>query len=209
MHDAFPTKTLSDKEPDDLPDADGRQLPWYRLLTSYHWFVLLVAALGWLFDCMDQQLFILARVPALKALLPAAASENFFAGLVTAIFIVGWATGGLIFGVLGDRIGRARVMMWTILIYSVCTGLTAFSVSVWDFALYRFLTGMGVGGEFAVGVALVAEVMPSRAGRSPWPCSRRSRPSATSPPPWSVWASVTWPRPAGSPASPPRGNSCS
>ncbi len=163
MHDAFPTKDLSDKEPDDLPDADGRQLPWFRLLTAYHWFVLLVAALGWLFDCMDQQLFILARVPALKALLPAAASENFFAGLVTAIFIVGWATGGLVFGVLGDRIGRARVMMWTILIYSVCTGLTAFSVSVWDFALYRFLTGMGVGGEFAVGVALVAEVMPSRA----------------------------------------------
>ena len=54
-------------------------------------------------------------------------------------------------------------MMWTILIYSVCTGLTAFSVSVWDFALYRFLTGLGVGGEFAVGVALVAEVMPDRA----------------------------------------------
>ena len=54
-------------------------------------------------------------------------------------------------------------MMWTILIYSACTGLTAFSVGVWDFALYRFLTGMGVGGEFAVGVALVAEVMPDRA----------------------------------------------
>ena len=158
MHDAFTPvapKPISE---------DGPQLPWYRLLTSYHWFVLLVAALGWLFDCMDQQLFILARVPALKALLPdAASSENFFAGLVTAIFIAGWATGGLIFGVLGDRIGRARVMMWTILIYSVCTGLTAFSVSVWDFALYRFLTGMGVGGEFAVGVALVAEVMPDRA----------------------------------------------
>ena len=144
------------------PVDDGR--PWWRLLTSYHWFVLAVAALGWLFDCMDQQLFLMARVPALKALLPdAALSENFFAGLVTAIFIAGWATGGLIFGVLGDRIGRARVMMWTILIYSACTGLTALSVSVWDFALYRFLTGLGVGGEFAVGVALVAEVMPDRA----------------------------------------------
>ena len=54
-------------------------------------------------------------------------------------------------------------MMWTILIYSACTGLTALSVSVWDFALYRFLTGLGVGGEFAVGVSLVAEVMPDRA----------------------------------------------
>ena len=54
-------------------------------------------------------------------------------------------------------------MLWTILIYSLCTGLSAASVTIWDFAFYRFLTGLGVGGEFAVGVALVAEVMPSRA----------------------------------------------
>jgi len=69
----------------------------------------------------------------------------------------------LIFGVLGDRIGRAKTMMMTILIYSACTGLSALSRGFWDFALYRFLTGLGVGGEFAVGVALVAEVMPARA----------------------------------------------
>ena len=61
---------------------------------------------------------------------------------------------------LGDRIGRAKTMVVTILLYSLCTGLSSFSVSVWDFSLYRFLTGLGVGGEFAVGVALVAEVMP-------------------------------------------------
>ncbi len=164
MHDAFSTQPSPEKNLTDLSSSDGGQGPWWRGLTSYHWFVLAVAALGWLFDCMDQQLFLMARVPALKELLPdAASSENFYAGLVTAIFIAGWATGGLIFGVLGDRIGRARVMMWTILIYSACTGLTAFSVGVWDFALYRFLTGLGVGGEFAVGVALVAEVMPDRA----------------------------------------------
>jgi MFS family permease len=76
---------------------------------------------------------------------------------------VGWATGGLFFGILGDRIGRAKVMLLTILIYSFFTGLSALSYTVWDFALYRFLTGLGVGGEFAVGVALVAEVMPDRA----------------------------------------------
>jgi predicted MFS family arabinose efflux permease len=164
MHEAFSSHAPSKKDSADLSLPDGSQGPWWTGLTSYHWFVLLVAALGWLFDCMDQQLFLMARVPALKELLPdAAASENFYAGLVTAIFIAGWATGGLIFGVLGDRIGRARVMMWTILIYSVCTGLTAFSFGVWDFALYRFLTGLGVGGEFAVGVALVAEAMPDRA----------------------------------------------
>ena len=119
---------------------------------------------------MDQQIFNLARVPAMKELLPHEPGEspakelmNFYGPLATSIFMIGWATGGLIFGVLGDRIGRAKVMMWTILIYSVCTGLSAFSVGFWDFAFYRFLTGLGVGGEFAVGVSLVAEVMPNRA----------------------------------------------
>src|SRR6202044_252986 len=76
---------------------------------------------------------------------------------------IGWGTGGLAFGVLGDRIGRARTMLWTILIYSLFTGLSALSVGFWDFAFYRFLTGLGVGGQFAVGVSLVAEVMPERA----------------------------------------------
>lgn len=143
---------------------------WYRELTRYHWFVLTVAALGWLFDTMDQQLFNLARVPAMKELLPHAPGQpvakdllDFYGPLATSIFMIGWATGGLFFGVLGDRVGRAKVMLWTILIYSLCTGLSAFSIGFWDFAFYRFLTGLGVGGEFAVGVSLVAEVMPNRA----------------------------------------------
>ena len=79
------------------------------------------------------------------------------------IFMIGWATGGVFFGILGDRIGRAKTMMMTILFYSVFTGLSVFSTGVWDFSFYRFLTGLGVGGQFAVGVALVAEVMPDRA----------------------------------------------
>lgn len=169
--------------------ADNR--PWYQLLNRYHWFVLVVAALGWLFDCLDQQLFILARPQAMTELLdPNAFNESrfpaallairklqpdvstpekqkfwhsTFGDISTSVFIAGWATGGLIFGMLGDRIGRARTMLITILMYSACTGLSALSVSVYDFAFYRFLTGLGVGGEFAVGVALVAEVMPSRA----------------------------------------------
>ena len=88
---------------------------------------------------------------------------GYYGGLATSIFLIGWASGGLGFGVLGDRIGRAKTMLWTILIYSLFTGLSALSVGFWDFALYRFLTGLGVGGEFAVGVSLVAEVMPDRA----------------------------------------------
>lgn len=141
-------------------------LPWYRELTRYHWFVFAVAALGWLFDTMDQQLFNLARRVACTELLglPAASPEiDKWGGYATSIFLIGWASGGIAFGVLGDRIGRARTMLWTILIYSLFTGLSAFSRTVWDFAAFRFLTGLGVGGEFAVGVALVAEVMPDRA----------------------------------------------
>ncbi|MGF1579106.1 MAG: MFS transporter [Gemmataceae bacterium] len=124
-----------------------------------------MAALGWLFDCLDQQLFLLARQPAMSELLPPDTTWTVDAagGYATSIFLIGWATGGLLFGILGDRIGRARTMIITILVYSLCTGLSALSVSFWDFAVYRFLTGLGVGGEFAVGVALVAEVMPSRA----------------------------------------------
>lgn len=141
-------------------------LPWYRELTRYHWFVFAVAALGWLFDTMDQQLFNLARRVACTELLglPAASPEiDKWGGYATSIFLIGWASGGIAFGVLGDRIGRARTMLWTILIYSLFTGLSAFSRTVWDFAAFRFLTGLGVGGEFAVGVSLVAEVMPDRA----------------------------------------------
>ncbi|HEY1861158.1 MAG TPA: MFS transporter, partial [Gemmataceae bacterium] len=156
--------------------------PWWRELTRYHWFVLTVAALAWMADCMDQQLFNLARQPAMAALLPPppiaegadaatreAAMQRHDAdvkeagGFATSIFLIGWGTGGLFFGFVGDMIGRARTMMITILLYSLFTGLSALSQSVWQFSAFRFLTGLGVGGEFAVGVSLVAEVMPDRA----------------------------------------------
>jgi MFS family permease len=86
-----------------------------------------------------------------------------YSGYATSYFIMGWAIGGLIFGILGDRYGRVKTMVVTILLYSIFTGLSALSQSFWDFTFYRFLTGLGVGGEFAVGVSLVAEVMPDRA----------------------------------------------
>jgi MFS family permease len=155
--------------PSQLDDPNDKR-PWYKLLTRYHWFVFVVAALGWLFDCLDQQLFILARPRAMSDLLSYITDPDqfkswtsTFGDLATSVFIAGWATGGLIFGMLGDRIGRAKTMVITILLYSLFTGLSSFSQTVYDFAFYRFLTGLGVGGEFAVGVALVAEVMPTRA----------------------------------------------
>ncbi|MGH9630464.1 MAG: MFS transporter, partial [Bryobacteraceae bacterium] len=152
-----------------LPPKAGHG-PWYRELNRYHWFVFIVASLGWLFDTMDQQLFNLARRPAIAELLrvspgdPAgAAMIAEYAGYATMIFMIGWASGGVFFGILGDRIGRAKTMIFTILLYSAFTGLSVLSTSVWDFSLYRFLTGLGVGGQFSVGVALVAETVPDRA----------------------------------------------
>lgn len=156
-------------------DDNDPSVPWYKLLTRYHWFVLIVAALGWLFDCLDQQLFVLARPAVMEEFYPdslattpveqkALIVKRSDAGnIATSWFLAGWALGGIFFGVLGDRIGRAKTMMITILLYSLFTGLSSFSTGLWDFCLYRFLTGLGVGGEFAVGVSLVAEVMPNRA----------------------------------------------
>jgi len=127
--------------------------PWWKLLNRYHWFVFLMASAAWLFDCLDQQLFILARNPAIASLLPKGTAPDVlkqWGGISTAVFVAGWATGGLIFGAVGDRIGRARTLTLTVLLYSVCTGLSALSQGVVDFCFYRFITGLGVGGFSAL-----------------------------------------------------------
>lgn len=138
---------------------------WYRLLTGYHWFVLLVCTAGWAFDTFDQQLFNLARQPAIRDLLGTATADvvNFYAGLATAVMLVGWATGGILFGIMGDKIGRAKTMVLTVACYSVFTGLSALSFSLWDFLLYRFIAGLGIGGQFGLGTAIVAETLPDKA----------------------------------------------
>ena len=140
--------------------------PWYRELNRYHWFVLAVCTLGWLFDCLDQQLFNLARKPAVAELLQLAPNDPkvaSYCGAATSLLLIGWATGGIFFGIMGDRIGRVKTMVFTILSYSLFTGLSGISVGLWDFLFYRFIAGLGVGGQFAVGVTLVAESLPDRA----------------------------------------------
>jgi MFS family permease len=86
-----------------------------------------------------------------------------FGKVVTAFFLIGWGVGGLIFGSLGDKFGRSKMLMLTILIYSLFTGLSFFSQSWLDFTVCRFLTGLGVGGVFGLAVALIAETVPSGA----------------------------------------------
>src|SRR3954470_1781750 len=140
--------------------------PWWRELTPYHWFVFVVASGAWLFDCLDQRLFSLARIPALAHLMDSTTRDpnvHAFGKVVTAWFLIGWGIGGMLFGALGDRFGRARMLNLTVLIYSAFTGLTFFSHTRFDFTLFRFLTGLGVGGVFGLAVALIAETVPTRA----------------------------------------------
>jgi MFS family permease len=145
-----------------LPDANA---PWYKQLNGYHWFVFFVASAAWCFDCLDQQLFILARDNAVKALSPGVDSlaQGKLSGWAMSVFIAGWATGGLIFGAVGDRIGRAKTLAITVLIYSLFTGLSSFASNITEFMIYRALTGLGVGGVFGLAVALVADALPDSA----------------------------------------------
>ncbi|MCE9609274.1 MAG: MFS transporter [Chthoniobacter sp.] len=146
--------------------APSSSTPWWRLLTGYHWFVFIVASAAWFFDCLDQRLFSLARNPALAELMQKTVSDpgvQNFGKEVTAWFLIGWGIGGMIFGSLGDKYGRAKMLTVTILIYSGFTGLSFFSHSALDFTICRFLTGLGVGGVFGLAVALIAETVPSGA----------------------------------------------
>ena len=161
--------------------------PWYSELTRYHWFVLIVAALGWLFDTMDQQLFNLARKPAMHGAAGAPQARgrprrivDEYGGYATSIFMIGWAIGGLVFGILGDRIGRAKTMLLTILLYSLFTGPERLVVGFWDFAFYRFLTAWASAASSPSASRWWPRSCPTGPGRSPWAGCRRSRPSATS-----------------------------
>jgi MFS family permease len=134
-------------------------------ITTYHWLVVLIASAGWTFDCMDQRLFILARESAMTELLgatAAAAQVKQYSGYATTAMILGWATGGILFGMMSDRWGRVKTMTATLLVYSGFTGLSGLSTSWVDFTLYRFLVGLGVGGMFGAATTLVAESVPGR-----------------------------------------------
>ena len=139
---------------------------WREGVTSYQWLVLFVAWLGWVFDSMDATIYAIVLHPALDELLRTSAggatSETigWYGGLIFSIFLIGWAIGGVTFGIVADRFGRTKTLIATILIYAVFTGLAALSQEWWHLAIYRFLTALGIGGEWAAGAALVAEVWP-------------------------------------------------
>lgn len=125
------------------------------------WVVLLIAWLGWVFDIMDTALFNLAKVPMLTEMLGGEAAYKAqgpaIEGRIQMWFVIGWAIGGLVFGVLADRWGRGKTMALTILLYCLFTGLTGLCTNPDQVVIIRFLTALGIGGEWAAGAALVAE----------------------------------------------------
>jgi MFS family permease len=135
-----------------------------RLLSGRHWAVLGLTMLFWLFDGYETYALLLTIGPSLHELLPVSELKALprFAGYLISITLFGWAVGGMIGGILGDRIGRKRTMIGAVLLYSVFTGTSALAHS-WEFlALTRFLTGVGIGAEWGVGTSLLQEMWPEK-----------------------------------------------
>jgi MFS family permease len=146
--------------------SDPDHQPWYRNVALSQWLILIIASAGWVFDVYEGQIFNLTRTPLLKELLgPGANGEaevNFYGEVFLGIFLAGGAFGGIAFGALADRWGRRPILVLTILTYSLFSGLTYFATSLWQAGLLRFLVALGVGGEWSVAAAMVAEAFADR-----------------------------------------------
>lgn len=146
---------------------EERAAPWWKSLTRYQWTVLIIAWLGWVFDVFDTSLFFLAKQSIVKEFVginaydPGGPGPRYEAWVLAA-FTLGWAVGGFVFGILADRWGRVKTMILTILLYCGFTLATLWCRNLVDVAVVRFLTALGIGGEWAAGTALVAEVVPNR-----------------------------------------------
>ena len=132
---------------------------------SVRWRSGLAAWLGWMFDGLDMHLYTLVALPLVAHLLgdlatsdPAVRSTSSW---IQAAFLAGWALGGAFFGILGDRLGRSRTLVLTILTYAIFTGMGYLAETWWQLAIFRFLAALGIGGEWAVGAALLAESWPT------------------------------------------------
>jgi len=141
----------------DLVAAETRQ-------ASSRWPSLASACLGWMFDAMDLQIFTLILFPCVSELIGSRdpGQVAWYGGIILACKLVAWGLGGIVFGVVADRIGRARTMIITVLIYAFFTGLSGFARNWEQLALLQALAGIGIGGEWAAGAALVSEVWPDR-----------------------------------------------
>lgn len=150
--------------PADPTGAGSSVGAWYSGISRYQWLVLIIASAGWVFDVYESQIFNITRADLLGELLDGDEAQVKLVGeWFLAVFLVGGTIGGLLFGSLADRFGRGPIMIATILIYSVFSGLTYFVDNVPQLVVLRLLVSIGIGGEWAVAAALVAEIFPARA----------------------------------------------
>lgn len=128
------------------------------------WMTLVAAFLGWMFDGFEMGLFPLVGRPALVDLLGSSDSKDIdpWFGLMIAVFLIGAATGGVVFGWLGDRIGRVRAMALSVLTYALFMGLCGLAPTLSWMVAFRFVSSLGMGGEWSLGVALVMEIWPNK-----------------------------------------------
>ncbi len=136
-----------------------------RDLSPHQWKSGLAAWLGWLFDGLDMHLYPPVALPFVAELLatePSDPNVKFYSSWIQAAFLLGWALGGGFFGRLGDRLGRSRALILTILTYAAFTGLSFFAQTWWQLLIFRFMAALGIGGEWAVGASLLSETWPSR-----------------------------------------------
>ena len=136
-------------------------------MNRYQWTVLFAAWLGWGFDVFDGLLFNYIAPNAVPSLLgltrgtPAASAATLnWTGILTSVLLVGWAVGGVIFGHVADRIGRSKTLLLTMALYSLGTAACAFAPNIWVLLMFRIVAALGIGGEWAAGAAMVAEVVP-------------------------------------------------
>jgi MFS family permease len=130
------------------------------VITKYMWLVLITTMLGWGLDATDGTLYSMVVQPAMKELLGAAATPaqiGYYGGLNIAMYLVGWAVGGIAFGILADYFGRVRILSIGILWFAVFTALTGFATQWWHIGVLRFLTGLGSGVESILGANLISE----------------------------------------------------
>ncbi|MEN4399453.1 MFS transporter [Mycolicibacterium senegalense] len=136
---------------------------WHQDITRTQWLVLAGTTLGWGLDGFAGSLYVLVLGPAMNELLPNSgigtegAAIGFYGGLTVALFLTGWATGGILFGMLADYFGRTRVLSVGILTYAVFSALAVFAETWWQLGILRFIAGLGSGVEAPVGAALIAE----------------------------------------------------
>lgn len=144
--------------------VESQNQAWYRLLDPTQWRALVAANLGWLFDGFETYALILTAGVALQRLSPEhAAQPTFFIGLVIALTLLGWGVGGILGGIVADYLGRRKVLLLSITLYAVFTGLSALAWSWESFLVLRFITGIALGSEWGTGTSLVAEIWPQRA----------------------------------------------